>query len=185
MGTNGLLMGHCANRYPTQASSDVVLLPATLPGDAAKNATFLVVKVADPPPTPPPPNPPPPPPHVVRSIVTVNTSANVATITPHMTGCGLEDINHELNGGLYSQMVLDESFETTTNASLRNRSLAGGHADNPTNAGLEPTSSWRASTTASVPPAPGSVRIVSHPPCFNGPHCLEMLPGTGVTQSGQ
>ena len=178
MGTNGLLMGHCSNRYPSP-SSDVVLLPLTSSSSNVANSTFRVARVAHPPP---PPTPGPPPPHLVQSTVTIDTSVKTATITPHMTGCGLEDINHELNGGLYSQMVMDESFETSTSESLFNRSSAGGHAGNPSNGGLEPTSSWRASGSGS---SSASVRIVSHPgSCFNGPQCLEMLPGAQVTQSG-
>ena len=181
MGTNGRLIGHCGNRYP-HPSSDVVLLPAT--SKELDNSTFHVATVAHPPPTPPPgpPQPPPPaPPHLVHSKVTVDTSVKGPTITPHMTGCGLEDINHELNGGLYSQMVLDESFETTTNASLFNKTSAGGQGAN--SGAFEPTSSWRAASGT----AGGAVRIVSHPSlCFNGPSCLEMMgPGKArVTQSG-
>jgi hypothetical protein len=181
MGTNGRLIGHCANRYPSP-SSDVVLLPAA--SKELANSTFHVATVAHPPPTPapgPPQPPPPAPPHLVHSKVTVDTSVKGPTITPHMTGCGLEDINHELNGGLYSQMVLDESFETTTNASLFNETSPGGHGAN--SGGFEPTSSWRAASGTTA----GAVRIVSHPSlCFNGPSCLQMIgPGKArVTQSG-
>jgi len=35
----------------------------------------------------------------------------IADITPHMTGSCMEDINHEVYGGIYSQMIFGESFE--------------------------------------------------------------------------
>jgi hypothetical protein len=44
---------------------------------------------------------------------TITVRANVVrnTITPLMTGACIEDVNHELYGGLYAQMIFGESFE--------------------------------------------------------------------------
>src|SRR6266403_5743982 len=61
----------------------------------------------------------------VVSIIVVlqaNTKAQEATITihadqvlhtnsPYLTGACLEDVNHEVYGGLYSQMIFGESFQ--------------------------------------------------------------------------
>jgi alpha-L-arabinofuranosidase len=41
----------------------------------------------------------------------VNTSQVLHTNSPYMTGACLEDVNHEVYGGLYSQMVFGESFQ--------------------------------------------------------------------------
>ena len=44
---------------------------------------------------------------------TLRIDANQITnrITPHMTGSCIEDVNHEIYGGIYSQMIFGESFE--------------------------------------------------------------------------
>src|SRR6266446_5890791 len=61
----------------------------------------------------------------VVSIIVVlqaNTKAQEATITihadqvlhtnsPYLTGACIEDVNHEIYGGLYSQMIFGESFQ--------------------------------------------------------------------------
>lgn len=41
--------------------------------------------------------------------VDVNTVTN--RVTPYMTGACIEDVNHEIYGGIYSQMIFGESFE--------------------------------------------------------------------------
>ncbi len=41
----------------------------------------------------------------------IDTDNIIANITPHLTGACLEDVNHEVYGGLYSQLVFGESFE--------------------------------------------------------------------------
>jgi hypothetical protein len=41
----------------------------------------------------------------------VNTSQTLHTNSPYLTGACLEDVNHEIYGGLYSQMVFGESFQ--------------------------------------------------------------------------
>ena len=41
----------------------------------------------------------------------VNASQTLHTNSPYLTGACLEDVNHEVYGGLYSQMVFGESFQ--------------------------------------------------------------------------
>lgn len=46
-----------------------------------------------------------------HTIIRVHTGNVTGTITPYMTGACLEDANHEVYGGLYSQMIFGEGFE--------------------------------------------------------------------------
>jgi alpha-L-arabinofuranosidase len=46
----------------------------------------------------------------VSNSISVNALDNQAVNSTRMTGVGLEDVNHEIYGGLYSQMVFGESF---------------------------------------------------------------------------
>src|SRR5580693_7221880 len=49
----------------------------------------------------------------------VNTSQTLHTNSPYLTGACIEDVNHEIYGGLYSQMIFGESFqEPATSVSL-------------------------------------------------------------------
>jgi alpha-L-arabinofuranosidase len=43
--------------------------------------------------------------------VAVNLSLTVATLSGAMNGAGMEELNHEIYGGVYSQMIHGESFE--------------------------------------------------------------------------
>lgn len=43
--------------------------------------------------------------------IRIDTNAIIAHITPHMTGACMEDVNHEVYGSIYNQMVFGESFE--------------------------------------------------------------------------
>ena len=47
----------------------------------------------------------------VTQDVSVNANAVISHISPHMTGVGMEDVNHEIYGGIYSQMIYGESFQ--------------------------------------------------------------------------
>jgi hypothetical protein len=65
-----------------------------------------------------------------RSGIIVVDGHSVVTVLPKEmsgAGCGIEYLNHEINGGLYSQLILDESFEYAFNAStgLTQQWLAG------------------------------------------------------------
>ena len=61
--------------------------------------------------------------------IAVDSSALVTELPVEMSGagCGIEYLNHEINGGLYSQLILDESFEYRLNATtgLTDQWLAG------------------------------------------------------------
>ena len=45
------------------------------------------------------------------STIRVDASRVVNRITPWMTGTCIEDVNHEIYGGLYAQLIFGESFE--------------------------------------------------------------------------
>jgi alpha-L-arabinofuranosidase len=47
----------------------------------------------------------------VGNAVTVNALDVQANLSNWMTGTGMEDVNHELYGGIYSQMIFGESFQ--------------------------------------------------------------------------
>ena len=46
----------------------------------------------------------------VGNSISVNAINNQAVNSTRMTGVGMEDVNHEIYGGIYSQMVFGESF---------------------------------------------------------------------------
>jgi alpha-L-arabinofuranosidase len=53
----------------------------------------------------------------VDSAITIHAGKVMNKITPWITGSCIEDVNHEIYGGLYAQMIFGESFEeppTTT-----------------------------------------------------------------------
>src|ERR1700744_3031008 len=43
--------------------------------------------------------------------ITVYPDKVIKTISPLMTGACMEDVNHEIYGGIYSQMIFGESFQ--------------------------------------------------------------------------
>ena len=46
-----------------------------------------------------------------EAVVRVHADAPVHRISPYLTGACLEDVNHEVYGGIYSQMIFGESFQ--------------------------------------------------------------------------
>jgi len=46
-----------------------------------------------------------------EASIDVHAGKTVSHVTRHMTGACLEDVNHEVYGGLYSQMIFGESFQ--------------------------------------------------------------------------
>src|SRR5580700_6557639 len=46
-----------------------------------------------------------------QARITVHARETLHTVSPYMTGACIEDVNHEIYGGLYSQMVYGESFQ--------------------------------------------------------------------------
>jgi hypothetical protein len=45
------------------------------------------------------------------AAITVDPTHVLAPLSPYMTGVCMEDVNHEIYGGIYSQMVFGESFQ--------------------------------------------------------------------------
>lgn len=45
------------------------------------------------------------------AVIHVHADRKVARVSPYTTGACIEDVNHEIYGGLYSQMVFGESFQ--------------------------------------------------------------------------
>jgi alpha-L-arabinofuranosidase len=43
--------------------------------------------------------------------ITIDASKIIAPVSPYLTGVCMEDVNHEIYGGIYSQMVFGESFQ--------------------------------------------------------------------------
>jgi alpha-L-arabinofuranosidase len=46
-----------------------------------------------------------------QARITVDARETLCALSPYMTGACIEDVNHEIYGGLYSQMVYGESFQ--------------------------------------------------------------------------
>jgi hypothetical protein len=46
-----------------------------------------------------------------QAQINVNASQILHSVSPYLTGACLEDVNHEIYGGLYSQMIFCESFQ--------------------------------------------------------------------------
>ncbi len=49
--------------------------------------------------------------------VTVDTKVRLHSVSPYLAGACIEDVNHEIYGGLYSQMIFGESFQEPSSAS--------------------------------------------------------------------
>ena len=50
-------------------------------------------------------------------VVTVDTKTRQHAVSPYLAGACIEDVNHEIYGGLYSQMIFGESFQEPSSAS--------------------------------------------------------------------
>lgn len=46
-----------------------------------------------------------------EAVIRVQADRPGPTVSPHMTGVCIEDVNHEMYGGIYSQMLFGESFQ--------------------------------------------------------------------------
>ena len=57
--------------------------------------------------------------------IVVEADTIIGNVTDFMVGAGIEDVNHELVGGLYSQLLWGESFEEPDSASAQGISSAG------------------------------------------------------------
>jgi alpha-L-arabinofuranosidase len=100
------------------------------------------------------------------ATIRVDATKTVARVTRHMTGVCLEDVNHEVYGGLYAQMVFGESFqESPAPPPVKGFRAYGGQ--------------WEvADGVASVRAGPGPKLISDHPAVGDGEIGVEVfLPG--------
>lgn len=95
------------------------------------------------------------PPHP-PTTVHVDAGRELCRVTRYMTGACLEDVNHEVYGGLYSQMVFGESFqEPPTPAPVKGFTTYGGR--------------WEVRDgVAAVEAGPGPKLVSDHPPLTDG-----------------
>ncbi|QEH31941.1 Non-reducing end beta-L-arabinofuranosidase [Aquisphaera giovannonii] len=56
--------------------------------------------------------------HAEDAAIVVRADKTIARVSRHMTGVCIEDVNHELYGGIYSQMVFGESFQEPPSTSI-------------------------------------------------------------------
>ena len=49
--------------------------------------------------------------HAQEITIDVHADQVLHTVSPHLTGACIEDVNHEIYGGIYSQMIFGESFQ--------------------------------------------------------------------------
>jgi hypothetical protein len=100
------------------------------------------------------------------ATIRVDAGQTVCRVTLTMTGACLEDVNHEVYGGLYSQMVFGESFqEPPPPAPVKGFTAYGGP--------------WEVRDgVASVGAGPGPKLVSAHPPLEDGEVAVEVyLPG--------
>jgi len=60
------------------------------------------------------------------NLISVHDTVVTNRITPYMTGACIEDVNHEMYGGIYSQMIFGESFQEPVAVQLQNFLTYGG-----------------------------------------------------------
>src|SRR5271166_5399707 len=49
--------------------------------------------------------------HAQEMTIDVHADQVLHKVSPHLTGACIEDVNHEIYGGIYSQMLFGESFQ--------------------------------------------------------------------------
>ncbi len=61
------------------------------------------------------------------NLITVHDAGPAIPVSRYMTGACLEDVNHEIYGGIYSQMIFGESFQEPAAAQLQDFIEYGGN----------------------------------------------------------
>ena len=61
-----------------------------------------------------------------EATITIRADKALHSLSPYLTGACLEDVNHEIYGGLYSQMIFGESFQEPPPLPLKEFSMFGG-----------------------------------------------------------
>ena len=59
------------------------------------------------------------------AIITLQPDHVLHPVSPHLTGACLEDVNHEVYGGLYSQMIFGESFQEPAHPNFSSNAPGG------------------------------------------------------------
>ncbi|NLB02714.1 MAG: hypothetical protein GX841_04920, partial [Bacteroidales bacterium] len=55
--------------------------------------------------------------------IQVNAAKQIATVTPLFNGTNIEDLNHQTNGGIFSQLLHGEAFEESVDVDFMNLEL--------------------------------------------------------------
>lgn len=111
--------------------------------------------------------------HAQDATIRVHAKDVIARLTRTMTGACLEDVNHEVYGGLYSQMIFGESFqEPAASGGVKHFTAHGGR--------------WvLRDGEVSVDAGPGPKLIADHPPFATGEVGVEVfLPGKAPGVAG-
>jgi hypothetical protein len=95
--------------------------------------------------------------------ITVDPSHILAPVSPYLTGVCMEDVNHEIYGGLYSQMVFGESFQ---------------EPEKVTGSGV--SGCWTAMHAGTID---GKFELIRDHP-FVGAQSQRMIAGAGTTEIG-
>lgn len=110
-------------------------------------------------------------PQATPATITVDAGRTVCRVSRYMTGACLEDVNHEVYGGLYSQMVFGESFQEPP----RPPSVKGFTAFGP----------WEVKDGVAAAAGPGPKLIADRPAFGDGEVSVEVfLPGKGGGVAG-
>ncbi|MGH7138545.1 MAG: family 16 glycoside hydrolase, partial [Pirellulales bacterium] len=87
------------------------------------------------------------------AVIRVDVSRVLGPVSPYLTGACIEDVNHEIYGGIYSQMVFGESFqEPPAEAPIRGFTAYDGN--------------WRLEDGELLAPAGAGPKLVSQFPAF-------------------
>jgi hypothetical protein len=91
--------------------------------------------------------------HAQEAVIHVDAKHVLGPVSPYLTGACIEDVNHEIYGGIYSQMVFGESFqEPPAESPVKNFSVYDGD--------------WRLKDGEVHAPAGAGPKLVSHLPDF-------------------
>lgn len=104
--------------------------------------------------------------------IAVQAHQEVRHVSPYLTGACIEDVNHEIYGGIYSQMVFGESFQEPAPTEIKTFRAFGG--------------AWRVSGTELQFSGAAGGKLVSELPAFtDGEVGVEMyIPDRRCTNAG-
>ncbi len=106
-----------------------------------------------------------------QNVITVHDTTVTNRITRYMTGACMEDVNHEVYGGIYSQMIFGESFQEPSVTQLQNFITYGG--------------TWSVSSgVLSVAGTNGPKLVLDSSSCTSGEAGVEVNLGNNAGPSG-